>query len=99
MLNVHLSYKPPSSWRVLFRSEGRPRKFIILKMGISLVVPEWGLRKELILQGIMEPTGVLPNEQSCLIIKVDVMLASVHAQRQRNIPYSQVVVWSIQDTR
>ena len=39
MLNVHLSYKPSSSWRILFWSGGYPRQFNHLKMFRVMVVP------------------------------------------------------------
>ena len=79
---VHLGYKPPSSWRILFWSGGRPRKFSSLKKFRSLVVPSGGCRKEIIIQGIMTPTGVLPNGQSCLRRKRDITGESVHSPRQ-----------------
>ena len=39
MLNMHLNYKPPSTWRILFQSGGLPRQFIRLKIFRVLVVP------------------------------------------------------------
>ena len=51
MFNIHLSYKPPSSWRILFRSGGSPRKFSRLKMWSSLLVTSGGYHKGLIIQG------------------------------------------------
>ena len=50
MLNVHLRYKPPRSWRILFWSRGPPRQFSLLKNFRSLVVPGGGCRKGIILQ-------------------------------------------------
>ena len=45
MLNVHLSSKPPSSWRILFRSGVYPSQFSRLKNSRALVVPDRGFRK------------------------------------------------------
>ena len=45
ILNVQLSYKPPSSCRVW------PRQFILLKKFMALVVPGRGFRKGVILRG------------------------------------------------
>ena len=49
MLNVHLSYKPSSSWRILFRSEGYSRQFSRLKKFRALVVPVGGFCKGIII--------------------------------------------------
>ena len=51
MFNVNLSYKPPNSWRILFRYGLRPRKFSRLKNFRALVVPDGGCGKGIILQG------------------------------------------------
>ena len=51
MFNVHLNYKPPSSWRVLYWSKGIPRQFTRLKRFRYLVVPGGGCCKGIILQG------------------------------------------------
>ena len=51
MLNVQLSYKPTSSWRILFRYGGRPRQFSRLKKFRSLVVTGGGCHKGVIIQG------------------------------------------------
>ena len=88
MLNVHLSYNPPSSCRILFRYGGYPMQFSRIKKFSALVVPGGGRRKGIILQVIMTPTGVLPNGQPCLRIKGGVMGASVHAPMQRNSTYA-----------
>ena len=98
MFNVHLSYKPPNSWRILFQSGGCPRQFSCLKNFRALVVPNGGCHKGIILQVIMTPTGVLPNVQSCLIIKGDVMGASARAPIQRNSMYVHTVRRSIYKT-
>ena len=63
MLNVQLSYKHPSSWRILFRYWGRTKQFSCLKKFRALVVPGRGCRKGIILQGILTHTGVLQNGQ------------------------------------
>ena len=81
MLNVHLSYKPPDSCRILFRSGGSPRKFSCMKIFRALVVPGRFCLKGGIFQGIMTPTGVLQNVHSLLIRKGGVVLESVHAPR------------------
>ena len=49
MLNVHLSYKPPGSWRILFWSGGYPRKFSLVKKFRAFVVLDGGCRKEITL--------------------------------------------------
>ena len=49
-LNVKLSYKPPSYWRILFWSRICPRQFIYLKIFRALVVPGGGCCKGIILQ-------------------------------------------------
>ena len=67
LLNLHLSYKPPSYWRILFRSGGWPRQLNCLKKFRDLVVPGGGFHKGIIIQGSMAPTGVLPNGHSCFI--------------------------------
>ena len=51
MLNVHISYKPPSYWRILFFYEGLPRQFNCLKRVRYLVVHREGFRKGIIHQG------------------------------------------------
>ena len=78
MLNLRLSYKPPSSCMIMFWSGGRPSQFSSLEKFRALVFPGSGCRKGVILQGILTPTGVLPNVQSCLRIKGNVTGASVH---------------------
>ena len=51
MLNFNLSYKPPSSWRILFWSGIHTRKFSCLKNFRVLVVPGGGCHKGIIIQG------------------------------------------------
>ena len=97
-MTVHLSYKPPSSWRVLFLSGGYPRNFSRLKKFRALVVPGKGLRKGVIIQGIMTSTGVLTNIQSSLRRKGGVTGAYVHAPIQRNSTCIHMVSRSIYDT-
>ena len=91
MLNVHLSYKPTISWRILFQSGGRPRYFSCPKKFSSLVIPRGGCHKGIIIQSIMLPTGVLTNGQSCLRIKGGITGASVHAPMYMNNTYGQAV--------
>ena len=63
------------------------------------MVPGGGCRKGITLQGILTPTGVIPNGHSCLRRKGGIMGASDHAPRQRNIMYVQMVRRSIYNTR
>ena len=98
-MNVHLSYKPPSAWRIIFRSGVYPRQFSCLEMFRSLVVPGGGFCKGVIIQVIITPTVVLTNGQSCLRRKGGVTGASVNALRQRNSLYEQTSRRSIYETR
>ena len=50
MLNVRLSYKYTSYWRILFWSGAHPRHFSRLKKFRALVVPIGGCRKGIIIQ-------------------------------------------------
>ena len=52
ILSVHISYKPISSWRILFWYGGLPRHFSRLKNFRSMVLPGGVWRKEVIIQGI-----------------------------------------------
>ena len=54
MLNVHLIYKPPSSWRILFRSGGIPMQFIFLKKG-SWYIPEGSVIRGWVFRGDIYP--------------------------------------------
>ena len=98
IFKVRLSYKLPSSWRELLQSGERPRQFSCLTIFRSLVVPDRGFCKGIILQLIMTPTGVLPNGQSFLKRNVDVTGASVHAPKQRNSKYVNISKRYIYDT-
>ena len=60
MLNVHLNYKPPSSWRILFLSGGYPRQFSRLKKFRALVVPGGVFHK-----GTIIPERQLNRRFSC----------------------------------
>ena len=91
MLNVNLTYKPPISWRILFRSWGYPMQFSCLKFFRALVVPGRDRCKRIILQEIMTPIGVLPNVQSCLRRKWYLTGDSTHAPIHRNSTYAQTV--------
>ena len=99
MLNVYLSYKPPSSWRIMFRSGGYPRQFSLLKKFRAVVVPVRGCRKGIILQGRQLKAGFPVAVQSCLKRKRDITGASVHEPRHRNSTYIQTVRQSIYETR
>ena len=72
MLNIHLSYNPPGSWRKIVWSGGYPSQFSHLKKFRDLVVPIGECCKEICIQVILTPTEALPNGQSCLRIKGDV---------------------------
>ena len=61
MLNIHLSYKPPSSCRILLLSGRISRQVSCLKKFRSLVVPGGGFHKGVIIKEILTPRGVLPN--------------------------------------
>ena len=99
MLNGHLSYKTPSSWRIIFQYGGIPRHFSILKKFRSLVVPGGGCRKGTIIQGMQPRLRFSVTGQSCRRIKGDVTGASVHVPRQSNSTYAQTVRWTIYKTR
>ena len=98
MLNLHLSYKNPISWRILFCSRGYTRKFSRMKKFRALMVPGGGCHKGIIIQGIMTTTGVLPNGKSCLIRRGDLIGAYFHEIIQRNSMYVYMLIWSIYDT-
>ena len=91
MFNVNLSYKPLGYWRIVFWSEGHPSEFSCLEKFRSLVVPSRGCRKGVCIQGIIMPTGVLPNGQLCLYRKGEVTVVYLHAPRKSNITYVQTV--------
>ena len=90
MLNVQLSYKPTSSWRILFWSWRRPRQFSCLKKFKALVVPSGGCRKGIFLQCRYLTSYLSIIGQSYLRRKMDVTGASVHATRQRNSTYAPI---------
>ena len=98
-MNLHLSYKPPSYWRILFRSGGYLSQFSRLKKFRSLVVPGGDCRKGVILQVILTPAGILPNGQSCLRRKRDLAGAYAHAPRQSNSMYAHTARRYIYKTR
>ena len=99
MFNVHLSYKPPKYWRILFRYGVRHRQFSRLKKFRSLVIPGGVCCKGIIIEVIMTPTGVLWNRQSCLRRKGDVTGASIHVLKHSNIAYVQTVIRYIYQIR
>ena len=99
MLKMHLSYKPPSSWRILFLSGGYPKKFSCLKYFRSLVVPDGGFHKGIILQGRQLTSGLPVIGQSRLRIKGEFMGASVYEFRKMNSMYVQTIRRSIYEAR
>ena len=99
MLNIHLSYKPPSSWRILFLSGGCPRKFSRLKKFRDLVVPGLGFRKGIIIQGEAADLRFTCNRPVMPENKMDVTVVSVHAPRKRNNSYVKTFRKSIYKTR
>ena len=98
MLNLHLSYKPTSSWKILFWYWGWTSQISCLKKLRDLVVPSGRCYKGTILQGILTPTGVLPNGQSWLRRKWDVTGPSVHTPIHRNRTYGQTIIRYIYKT-
>ena len=70
MLNVHLSYKPHISCRILFQYGVIPSKFSHQVKFRALVIPGRGFCKGIIIQDVLAPTGVLTNEQSKFIKSV-----------------------------
>ena len=59
ILNVHLSYNPPGSWRILFWSGGYPKKFSHLKNFRALVVLGKGYHKGIYYSGEAAKAQVL----------------------------------------
>ena len=98
-MNVHLSYKPTSSCRILFQYGGYPRQFNLLKKFRAMVVPGGGCRKGIIIQGRQLLSGLPVIGHSCLRIKWDVTGLYVHAPRQSNSTYVQTFRRSIYKTR
>ena len=94
-----LSYKPPSSWRILFRSGGRPTKFSFLKNFRALVVPGGGFRKLIILQVVQLKFSLSCDRGGLFRRKGDVSGSSVHVSRPINSPYIQIFRRSIYNTR
>ena len=64
MLNIHLSYKPPSSWRIMFCPWGYPRQFSRLNAFRDVVVHSGGCCKGIIIQVILTPMVFIANVQS-----------------------------------
>ena len=89
MLSIHLSYRPPSYWRIFFCSVGYPRHFSHLKK--FRAVPVRGFRKGIILQGRQLPSGLPVIGYSWMRRKGYVTVASVHAPRYRISIYVQTV--------
>ena len=83
MLNIHLIYKPPRSWRILFWCGVRPRHLVHLNISRELVVPGRGCHKGIIIHGVLTPAGVLPNGHSFFRRKEDVKgAAAPHPNRR-----------------
>ena len=97
--NVRLSYNPTSYWRILFWSGGFPRKFINLKIFRALTDTGRVFCKGVIIKGRQQPSGLPVIGQSWLGGKGDATGASVHAPRQSNVPYGQIVRWYIYNNR
>ena len=81
MLNLHLSYKPHSSWKIIFCSGGLPRQSICLKKFRALTDTGGVWCKGVIIQRKYLPSGLPVLFQSLLRTKGDVTGASVHAPR------------------
>ena len=99
ILNYHISYKPPSYWRVLFSSGGHFRQFSCMKKFRYLVVPRGGCCKKKILQGIQLKHTFSYGRWSFLIRKLDLMGSSVHTSRPRNSSYEKTDIWNIYETK
>ena len=101
MLNIHLSYKAPSSCRVLFSSGGGPSQFSRLINFRSLVVPGGGCQKGVIIQGRHLPSALMFTCNSPVMLenKGGVMGASFSTPIQRNSTYAKTVRRSIYETR
>ena len=100
MLNVHLSYKPPSYWRILFWSGVHPRQFSKLKKFRALVVPSGTFRKgdNYSMEAAKAPVFLCLGH-SLLRRKGDITGSSFHEPIQSNSMYVQTVRRSIYYTR
>ena len=96
---MHLSYEPPSSWRILFLYGGYPRQVSCLEKSRALVVPGGDCSKGVILHGRQLPSGLPLIGYSCPRIRGDVTGVSVHEPRKRNSTYVQTFRRSIYKTR
>ena len=81
MLNLHLSYKPPSSCRVLFRSGDCHRKVSCLKKFRAPVFPVRGCRKRIIIQGVQLKQRLSCVRQLFFRSKGNVTGESLHTSR------------------
>ena len=99
MFNVHLSYKTPSYWSILFCYGGLPRKFSCLKKFRSLIYPVRVCFKGVIIQGRYLPSGFPVIGQSWLRRKRAVTGKSVHKSRNSNSMYGHLDRRSIYETR
>ena len=96
---MHLSYKPPSSWKIMLWYEGCPRQFIRLKFFRELEYTIGLCRKGIILQGRQLPSGLPLIGQSFIKRKGYVPGESIHAPRQSNSPYRQTFRRSVFEIR
>ena len=99
LLNLHLSYKPPSFWSIMFWSGGNPRYFNHLKRFRYLTYPVVVYFEGIIIQGRQLPSGLPVVVHSWLRRKWGVMGASVHTPIQMYIMCVHTVRRSIYDTR
>ena len=99
MLNMHLRYNTPSSWRILFQYKGRPRKFSGIKTFRYLVVPVRGYHKVILIQGIQINCRFSCGRRSRLKRKRYLIISSFHVPIQRNSSYGQTIIQSINKNR
>ena len=99
MLNMHLSYKPTSSWRIFFWYGERPRQFSFMKNFRALVVPGGGCRKWILLHFGQLSSGLPLKGQLWLRRKGCVTGDSVHAPIKINSTCVHMVRLSIYKTR
>ena len=99
MLNAHLPYKPPSSYRIIFWYGGCPRQFSHLEKFSALVNPRGVCHKEIILQGMQLTSGFPLIVQSFLIRKGDLTGSPDHAPIQNNSLYRQPFIWCLYKNR
>ena len=96
---MHLSYKPPSFWRIMFRSGERLKQFSHLKKFKYLVILSGGCRTGKIIQGRKLPSALPVIGKPLLRRKGYVTGAFVHETRHMNSMYVQTVRRSMYKTR